>query len=103
MSNQGMNRRSFLKLPAILPLAAYGRRLRNEEYHFQYEGVLGTSLDLVVCTPDSRTAQRVCGTILKEIDRLASVLDTRDPQSEIIRLENADASHTLSFELSEVL
>ena len=103
MSSQGMNRRSFLKLPALLPLAAYGRELGNEEYRFQYEGVLGTSLDLAVCAPDSGTAERVCGTILEEIDRLASVLDTRDPQSEIMRLEKSDGSQKPSFELAEVL
>jgi thiamine biosynthesis lipoprotein ApbE len=103
MANQGMNRRSFLKLPALLPLAAYGRELRNEEYRFQYEGVLGTSLDLAVCTPDFNTAEQVCGTILEEIDRLGSVLDTRDPQSEIMLLENSDGSRKPSTELAEVL
>ena len=103
MANQEMNRRSFLKLPALLPLASFGRELRNEEYRFQYEGVLGTSLDLAVCTPDSRTAERVCGKILEEIDRLASILSTRDPSSEISRLENSDGSQKPSYELSEVL
>jgi FAD:protein FMN transferase len=102
MATQGMNRRSFLKLPALLPLAAYGREFRSEEYRFQYEGVLGTSLDLAVCTPDFRTAERVCGAILEEIDRLASILDTRNPHSEITRLEKQDGNREPSRELSEV-
>jgi thiamine biosynthesis lipoprotein len=102
MATQRMNRRSFLKLPALLPLAAYGRGLRHEEYRFQYEGVLGTSLDLAVCTPDFRTAERVCGAILEEIGRLASILDTRNPQSEITGLEKQDGNRKPSRELSEV-
>jgi thiamine biosynthesis lipoprotein ApbE len=96
-----MNRRSFLKLPALLPLAAYGRELRSEEYRFQYEGILGTSLDLAVCAPDRRTADRVCGSVLEEIDRLASILDTRNPHSEITQLEKDD-NRKPSCELSEV-
>ena len=41
-----MTRRSFLKLPALLPLTSVKSPLGREEHFFQYEGVIGTSLDL---------------------------------------------------------
>ena len=42
-----MNRRSFLKLPTLLPLIDFGSAFRSEAHHFQYESVIGTSMDLV--------------------------------------------------------
>ena len=103
MSIHRMNRRSFLKLPALLPLTAFGSTLRSEEHDFQYEGVLGTSMDLVVWTPHSPAAERVCRTVLEEIDRLASIFNTRDSASEISLLENSDGDPCPSRELREVL
>jgi len=100
---RSMNRRSFLKVQALLPLTAFGSTIRSEEHHFQYECVIGTSLDLVVWTPDSRLAERACQTVLKEIDRLALILDTRDPTSEISLLEFSNGSRKPSRELREVL
>ena len=82
-----MNRRSFLKLPTLLPLIDFGSAFRSEPHHFQYESVIGTSMDLVVWSPSSRVAEGACQTVRDEIDRLASILDTRDPTSEISRLE----------------
>src|SRR5438093_3738833 len=98
-----MNRRSFLKLPALLPLAAFGSAFHSEEHHFQYEDVIGTSLDLAVWTPHSYMAECVCRTVLEEIDRLASILNTRDPASEISLLENSNGRRKPSCELKEVL
>jgi len=97
-----MNRRSFLHLPAFLPLAAFGSAFRVEAHHFQYEGVLGTSLDLIIETRHSRAAEWVSRTVLDEIDRLASILNTRDPTSEISVLEKSNGGHTPSPELREV-
>ncbi len=91
MAMYWMNRRSFLKLPALLPFTALGSALRSEEHYFQYERVIGTSLDLVVWTPDSRMDVFVCQTVLEEIDRLASILDTRNSISEISLLETERA------------
>src|SRR5215813_2941587 len=82
-----MDRRSFLKLPALLPLTALGAAFRSEEHYFQYECVIGTSLDLVVWAPHSGVAEYACKTVLQEIDRLALILNTRDPSSEISLLE----------------
>src|SRR5262245_17826825 len=104
MNTIGLHRRSFLKLPALLPLTMFGSAFPAEEhcFQFQYEGVLGTSLDLTVWTSHSRVAERACRTVLGEIDRLASILNTRDPTSEISLLENANGGHP-SPELTEVL
>jgi thiamine biosynthesis lipoprotein len=98
-----MNRRSFLKLPALLPFIGGRPALSSAEHHFQYEAVIGTSLDLVVWSTRSRVAEGVCGTVLDEIDRLASILDTRDPDSEITMLGDSRGGRRTSRELTEVL
>src|SRR5690242_5918777 len=98
MTRHGMTRRSFLKLPAVLPLISSGSLLRAGEHCFEYDGVVGTSLDLVVWTKDSRAANDACRTVLQEIGRLAGILNTRDSGSEISLLENSrhrDVSHDL--------
>jgi FAD:protein FMN transferase len=96
-----MNRRTFLRFPTLLPLVAFHPTNVCEEHHFQFEGVVGTSMDLVVWTATSREAKYVCQTILKEIDRLVSILNARDPTSEISLLE-ANPGRIISHELTEV-
>jgi thiamine biosynthesis lipoprotein len=98
-----MDRRAFLKVPALLPLTTLRSAFRTEEHHFQYEGVIGTSMDLVVSTPSFYLADCVCQTILEEIDRLASILNTRDPASEISMFQTTGNSRRPSRELKEVL
>jgi len=98
-----MNRRSFLKLPALVPLLDFGSAFRSDEHHFQFESVIGTSLDLVVCSPSSRVAEGACRTIRQEIDRLARVLDTRDPVSEISLLEGSSSVRGATPDLADVL
>jgi FAD:protein FMN transferase len=98
-----MNRRSFLKLPTLLPLVDFGSAFRSEPHHFRYESVIGTSMDLMVCSPSSRDAEGACRTVLEEIDRLRSILDTRDPASEISRLEGPNDRRETSRELMEVI
>jgi thiamine biosynthesis lipoprotein len=98
-----MNRRSFLKLPALLPLVSFDPAFRSEEHHFGYESVLGTSLDLVVRASSSSIADLARQTVLEEIDRLSSILNTRDPASEISLLENSKLGRSPSRELQEVL
>jgi FAD:protein FMN transferase len=98
-----MNRRSFLKLPTLLPLIDFGRAFRSEPHHFAYESVIGTSMDLMVCSPSSSVADGACQTVLEAIDRLRSILDTRDPTSEISRLEGSNTCRGASRELLDVL
>ena len=97
-----MNRRSFLKLPALLPLIDFGL-FRPEPHHFRYESVIGTSMDLMVGSPASRVADDACRIVLDEIERLRLILDTRDPASEISRLERSNTRDEASRELREVL
>src|SRR5215472_9549314 len=98
-----MDRRSFLKLPTLLPLIDFGAARRSESHHFGYESVLGTSMDLLIASPSLRVAEAACRTVLEEIDRLRSILDTRDPGSEVSRLERLDARCEVSRDLTEVL
>jgi thiamine biosynthesis lipoprotein len=98
-----MNRRSFLKLTALLPAVDLSWRSRLDDHHFAYESVIGTSLDLIVRSPSVRVAEGVSRTIREEIDRLASILDIRNPASEISRLELSADDRGASRELSDVL
>lgn len=98
-----MNRRSFLKLPALLPLMKVGMPSGSVEHHFQYESVVGTSMDLVVRTPTRRVAEGACQSVRDEIERLASILDSRDPASEISLLEHSNLASAVSQDLAEVL
>jgi len=98
-----MNRRSFLKLTALLPTVDLGWTSRLDDHHFAYESVIGTSLDLIVRSPSVRVAEGVSRTIREEIDRLTLILDTRNPASEISRLESSDHDRGTSRELTEVL
>ena len=50
LARGGMDRRSFLKLPALLPLINFGPACRSDPHHFGYESVIGTSMDLLVCS-----------------------------------------------------
>src|SRR5262245_29933344 len=98
-----MKRRSFLTLPALLPLINFRSTARPLEHRFQFEDVIGTSMDLVVCTVSSIVADVVCREVRGEIERLAAILSTRDPASEISRLERESRRQDLSLELTDVL
>jgi thiamine biosynthesis lipoprotein len=98
-----MNRRSFLKLPALLPLRTFDSAFGPPEYHYEYEGIIGTSLDLVVWTRQSSDAEGARDTVLGEIDRLSAILNTRDADSEISLLEDSKLRRNPSRELQEVL
>ena len=95
------SRRTFLKLSALLPFASFDS-LSSREYHFQYEGIIGTSLDLVIWSRFQRTADLACQKVLEEIDRLAAILDTRNPNSEISLFAKSSGSRNPSRELQEV-
>ena len=98
-----MNRRSFLKLPTLLPLIDLGSQIPSQPHVFRYESVIGTSMDLVVCSASLRVAEAACQTVLEEIDRLKSILDTRDPTSEISLFEGSSDRRNASRELTAVL
>jgi len=84
-----MTRRSFLSVAAMAPLGAMGTISTVDRHHFHYDHVLGTSLDLVVWSRDPATALQVEAIVLREIQRLNTILNTRDDHSEIRRLGEA--------------
>lgn len=91
-SPRKISRRSFLALPAlasIAPIASLGSTSKLGEHRFQYDHVIGTSLDLAVWTPDGVIAQRADEAVREEVRRLSSILNTRDPESEIRRLDES--------------
>jgi thiamine biosynthesis lipoprotein len=96
-----MTRRTFLSLPAAVPLATL-RRARSDQHHFPYDHVIGTSLDLVVWTSNAVAARCAEAAVLEEVHRLTSILSTRDPDSEISRLSESNRP-VRSRELAEVL
>lgn len=57
-------------------------RGRPEPYIFQYEGVLGTSLDLTVISTSEAQAGSVEAAVLASIDHDAAILSAWDPASE---------------------
>jgi thiamine biosynthesis lipoprotein len=71
------------------------------EFVFAHEGVLGTSLDLVVHAPRASDAAECERRVLTEIERLRSILSTYDSGSEIRRVMAGAAVE--SVELAEVL
>lgn len=71
---------------------------------FHHEHVLGTSLDLKIVTATPAGAARAEAAFLTEVDRLAAILSTYEPASEISRwLATTDVPVRVSPELFEVL
>jgi thiamine biosynthesis lipoprotein len=96
-----LTRRSFLQLPlglAMLPSAALGQ----EAHAFSHDHVIGTSLDLLIWSQDRRIAVSAHDAVLAEVTRLARLLDTRDPSSEISLLEH-HPSLPLSYDVRRLL
>jgi thiamine biosynthesis lipoprotein len=84
----------------MVPFAAL-RGAQPDAHHFSYDYVIGTSLDLVVWTSNVEAARTAEAAVLEEVHRLAAVLNTRDPHSEINRLGETDGRGP-SRELAEV-
>lgn len=74
-----MTRRDWMALPVL------SSSLR-ETFHFAYEGVMGTSLDLWVLAENHGSAQEAEHRVLGEIDRLCSILSTYQPDSFVSQL-----------------
>jgi thiamine biosynthesis lipoprotein ApbE len=67
--------------------AAPDEQSSRGEYRFQYDHVLGTSLDLVIWSGRAEEAQSAAAAALDEIDRLSAILSTYDSTSEISRFD----------------
>jgi hypothetical protein len=82
-----MNRRAFLLLPAVAPMDGLVGGLPTPQW-LHVDHVIGTSLDIVMWPANrqgEKCAWQAAAAILDEIDRLAGILSTYDPQSEILR------------------
>ena len=86
-------------------MRSWRRSTRSERhFHFAYEHVLGTSLELRVTAVRECAAQRAEAETLAEIDRLALVLSGWSSTSELaLWLATHDADVPVSAELAEVL
>jgi thiamine biosynthesis lipoprotein ApbE len=84
-----MTRRAFLAAAAMAPMGAMASVTEGSTnpYHYHYDHILGTSMDLVVWTRDVEVAQRALNTTVDEILRLNAILNTRDSHSEIRMIE----------------
>jgi thiamine biosynthesis lipoprotein len=95
-----MSRRSFLGASAVVPLAIVARDAPGE-YRFRYDHVIGTSLDIAVRAQTEGAACAAEQAVVSEIRRLAAVLSTRDPSSEISRSFTRRETHSRA--LADVL
>ncbi len=90
---------------AALPSAGGVANLRDElpqkYFSFAHDGVLGTSLELVVETAQPAEAMHCQQVIFGEIERLRQILSTYDPASEISRVRAGSA--VVSGDLAQVL
>jgi FAD:protein FMN transferase len=94
--------RDFLRAAAPAPLNdTVSQRLSLGEFAFHHEGVLGTSMELIVQAGDSASARECERQVLAEVERLRRILSTRDSASEISRVQSG--SPVESRELAELL
>lgn len=74
------------------------------DFEFHHENCLGTSLDLRIAAQTKSAAETAESAVLAEIDRVAKILSTYDPDSEVSRwLETRGTPETISTELLDVL
>lgn len=95
----GLNDASAAQNIAPTPPSAVGEAALGE-FAYAYEGLLGTSLDLLVRGTPAQ-AQLAHDSILDEIDRLCALLSTYDSTSEISRHMRGEPVH--SDELAQLL
>ena len=88
-----ISRRSFLGTSAAIPLAVVNSD-PSREYRYRYDHVIGTSLDITVRENNENIARAAEQAVLSEIRRLAAVLSTRDPNSEISRALTRESTHS---------
>jgi len=93
-------------LAAILvaaPAAVAGPHAVAAPTAFFHDAVLGTSLELVVEAADAATASAAEAAVLREIDRMAAVVSTYDPASEVSRWLAERSPRAVSPDLAAVL
>ncbi|CAN5464656.1 hypothetical protein BH11PLA2_BH11PLA2_29260 [soil metagenome] len=102
-----MTRRDWIKTSvATVGLAALPGTLLAESHtlsSFHYDHVLGTSLDVLLETSDAEVLRDAEQVILAEIERLRCIFSLYDANSELCRLNNAEAAVPVSTDLRNVL
>lgn len=99
-----MNFSRLLLLTVIVPASLlFAGRTSAEEYLFQHEHVLGTSLELRVHASSAELAEQAENAALKEIDRLAKILSRHDPASELMQWQSSTKQRSVSQDLLTVL
>lgn len=89
-------------LAVLLFLLFAGPSVSAEDFHFQHEHVLGTSLQLAFTSDNREQAGAIEQRVLEEIDRLDAILSRYSPDSELMRWQRGETS-TLSADLTHVL
>lgn len=74
-----------------------------DEYLFQHENVLGTSLELRVNTESAELAQQIESSALAEIERLSTILSRHNSTSELMQWQNTTQQKKVSADLLAVL
>ena len=81
-----------------------GRLSRAQRYRFDYDHVLGTSLELQVVATSRSAARGAESAVMGEVDRLEAILSGWSGTSELARwLKTHDVDVPVSVELAEVL
>ena len=82
----------------------HSERSAGRNWAFNYERVLGTSLELQVVATDENSARRAERAVLAELDRLAEILSGYSATSELTRWQaQHDVAVPVSPELADVL
>jgi FAD:protein FMN transferase len=94
-------------LATLIGLVALGAVAAEEPFTQPFtqhrDGVLGTSLDVVIHGTDAATAERALNAALAEIARLEEIFSTYRADSEVMQLNAARATDAASAELLDVL
>lgn len=94
----------ILGVVMLLLISSAEKPTKSDIYVYNYENVLGTSFTLKVAAETKEDAGNAEQIALKEIDRLADILSTYDPQSEFSLWQNTlNTDVPISPELFEVL
>jgi len=94
--------RTWLLATALIP-AAFVQPAQAAVHRFHEDHVLGTSMELVVAGADAHASARALAAAKAEIARLDRVLSGWRPDSELARLNAADAPVVASHDLYRVI
>ncbi len=92
-----------LFLAVVLAAPCVAQATEDSTHRLHREGVLGTSMTLVVHGGDQALAEQVEARVLEEVEKLAAVLSGYDPESELRRFAASHGEQKVSFDLARVL